>query len=204
MASQRDRAWKLAAGLVRGVADQAGEYAEGLARSQADAFWESAFNDLTRRYKQIADRLPSELIGGYGSGGDFCKRPGKPLSWHASFTPRFRRQMPTVRGTDHRAFTEFINEAFQDSTQAPPEVDLHVDFEETGGTLRFSSGVSRSGHTIAAGPAGVINARHGVIGSYGEVKAALRDIGDFIDNSEPLIQDQLRKLSADPADDSSL
>jgi hypothetical protein len=33
-----------------------------------------------------------------------------------------------------------------------------------------------------------------------QIKAVLRDIGTFIDGSEPVIGDQLRELSGDPAD----
>jgi len=75
------------------------------------------------------------------------------------------------------------------------------DVEHAGGTLQHGSGVGRGGHAVAEDPSGAIDAPRGVIGSYGMVKAAVRDIGAFIDGSEPVIRGQLRELSAGPADD---
>jgi hypothetical protein len=104
-----------------------------------------------------------------------------------------------MTATRDASVAEAIRAAFEESAPGGPDVGLRVDFEHTGGTLRYSSGVSRGGHTVAEGPAGVIDVPHGVTGSYGQIKTVLRDIGNFIDSGEPVIRDQLRGTSGDQA-----
>lgn len=196
VASQWGRAWNVAAGLLRGAADQALDHADSLAKSQADVLWERAYDDLQKCFERLAGRLEPEFNLGHGAGGSHGEDPGYPLHWWASFMMSSGRP---VTGTRHASIAEAIRTALEDSAATGPELGFRVDFEHAGGTLRYSSGVSRGGHTIAGGPAGFIDAPHGVIGCYGQIKAVLRDIGNFIDSSEPVIRDQLRKLSNDQA-----
>jgi hypothetical protein len=202
MGSQRPRPWQVAADLIRGAADQALDYADSAARSQAEALWERGFNDLHSHYERLADGLPSEFCGGHSTGGHHGDQiAGHPLSWYASFCPRSRHSARSYRPgpgmTEQDFVTGFIGEVFRNSQPGLPEVGVQVDFTHASGTLRYSSGVTRGGHIIAEGPAGVISAPRGVSGCYGRIKAALRDIGDFIDGTGPLISAQLREISAD-------
>jgi hypothetical protein len=202
MGSQRPPAWKLAADLIRGAADQALDYADSLARSQAESLWKRAVGDLDRHCEQLADGLESEFSAGHGTGGYHGDTmPGHPLSWYAEFSPRSRRPTPDYRPrpgmTEHEFATELIGAALRDSTPALATVGVQVDFRQTAGTLRYSSAVTRGGNTIAEGPSGVINAPHGAAGSAGQIKAAVRDIGDFIDGNAPLVYAQLREITAD-------
>jgi len=196
VASQWARACNVAAGLIRSAADKALDHAESLARSQADVLWERAYDDLQRRFERLADRLEPEFNLGHGAGGSHGEDPRHPLHWWASFMTSSGRP---VTATQHASVAEAIAAAVEDSAPAGPDVGLRVDFEHTGEMLRYSSGVSRGGHTVAEGPSGVIDAADGVIGCYGQIKAVLRDIGTFIDSSEPVIRDQLRELSKDRA-----
>ena len=197
MASQWARAWNVAAGLIRSAADQALDHADILARSQADVLWERAYEDLQRHFEWLADRLEPQFNLGHSAGGGHGEDLAHPLHWCASFMTSSGR--PTT-ATRHASVAEAIRAAVEDSAPAGPDVGFRVDFEHTGGTLRYSSGVSRGGHSVAEGPSCVINAPHGVIGCYGQIKAVLRDIGSFIDSREPVIRDQLRELSGDQAD----
>jgi hypothetical protein len=195
VASQWARAWNVAVGLIRSAADQALDQADKLALSQADVLWERAYDDVHSRFKQLADRLQPEFNLGHSSGGNHGENPEHPLHWYASFITSSGRPVTVIR---HASFAEAIR-TFEDSAPAGPDVGLWVDFEHTGGTLRYSSGVSRGAHTVAEGPSGVIDAPHGVIGCYGQIKAVLRDIGNFIDSSDPVVRDQLREASRDQA-----
>ena len=48
-------------------------------------------------------------------------------------------------------------------------------------------------------PPGVIDASNGLIACYGQIKAVLREIGNFIDSSERVIRDELTKPPKDEA-----
>lgn len=172
----------MAAGLIRSAADQAVDHADRLARSQADVLWERAYDELQGRFERLADRLQPDFNLGHGGGGSHGEDPGLPVLWWASFMTSSGRP---VTATRQASVAEAIRAAFEDSAPAGPDVGLRVEFEHSGRTFRYSSGVSRGGHTIAEGPSGVIDAPHGVIGCYGEIKAVLRGIGNFIDCSEP-------------------
>lgn len=190
MASQWARAWNVATGLIRSAADQALDHAGSLARSQADVLWERAYEDLTRRFERLAGRLEPEFNLGRGSGGSHGEDPRYPLHWHADF---MTSPGGSAAATAHASLDDAIRAAFEGSAPAGPDVKLSVDVEHADETLRYSSGISRGGHAIAEGPSGLMEAKHGVVGCYAQIKAVLRDIGNFIDSSEPVIRDQLRE-----------
>jgi hypothetical protein len=192
VASQWERAWTVAVGLIRSAADQALDHADNLARSQADVLWERAYDDLQRHFDRLADQLQPEFNVGHAAGGSHGEDSGHPLEWWASFRTSSGQ---TMRVTGYSPVDEAIRAAFLGNARGGPDVGLRVDFEHAGRTLRYSSGVSRGGHTVSEGPSGVIDAPHGVIACYGQIKAVLRDLGNFIDNSEPVVRDQLRELS---------
>jgi hypothetical protein len=156
VASHWARAWNIAAGLVRSVADQALDHADCLARSQADVLWERAFDDLQRRFERFADRLEPEFNLGHAVGGSHGEDPRHPLHWWASV---MTSSMRPVTATRLASVAEAIRAAHEDSA-AGLDVGFRVDFEHTGGTLRYGSCVLRGGQTVAAGPTGLIDAPH--------------------------------------------
>jgi hypothetical protein len=73
------------------------------------------------------------------------------------------------------------------------EITMRADFVHDAGTLRYSSGIAVGSQVLVEGPVGVIDAPHGVMGCCREIKAAVRDIGLFIEGCEHVIRDHLRE-----------
>jgi hypothetical protein len=195
VASQWARAWNIAAGLISSAADQALDgqerHADGLARGHADALWERAYRDLNSHFLRLGNLVQRQINVGFGCGGSYGESPAHPLSCHVSFRKDARGPAPA---------TPFITEdvlmaAFEHMVHmagAEPEVMLRVDFEEADGAIRYSSGIWRGTRAVTEGPSGVMEAPSGIIGCYGQIKAVLRDIGTFIEDSAPAIADQFR------------
>ena len=89
----------------------------------------------------------------------------------------------------------------------PPSVDVRVDFRQDGiddrglyditsqrgvTVLRYTSQISRQHEVLREGPSGVIDVRYGALGSHGKIKAAIAEIGQFIEDSDPFIREQLQ------------
>jgi hypothetical protein len=62
--------------------------------------------------------------------------------------------------------------------------------------LRYTTTISRRGEVLREGPSGVIDVRHGAIGSYTAIKAAIAEIGRFIEDSSPFIREQLQAAAS--------
>jgi hypothetical protein len=68
-----------------------------------------------------------------------------------------------------------------------------VDFHQEDGKLRYSSSFSTDGDVLRDGPAGAIATPHGAIGSYGRIKSALAEIGEFVGNCGAMITEQFNR-----------
>jgi hypothetical protein len=172
--------------MVERLADQARQRIEealtDLSTNQAEGVWRQAERDLQEHYERLRESLRPMNVGwGHTVSGT---TPEHPLGSHASFN------LPAgyVFSDDGTLVTTVGN------PDTPP-VDVTVDFWHHGSQLRYTSEVSRRGSALREGPSGVIDCPSGVIGSYSAIKAAMAEIGQFIDASGPVIREHLSELA---------
>ena len=83
----------------------------------------------------------------------------------------------------------------QATTPAYP-LRSHATRQRGATVLRYTSQISRQHEVLREGPSGVIDVRDGAIGSYGKIKAAIAEIGQFIEDSGPFIREQLQAAAS--------
>jgi len=192
VARQWERTWGLAGGLIRGAADEAVGYVDRLAQAHADALWERAFDDLGVHFERLAALVQAEYSLGWSTGGTWASDRDHPLHWWAEFGSYAIRTAPA---REYVTAEEFLTAGFQGKAEAPAQITLQADVEHNAQTLRYRSSLSADKQVLVEGPAGAIDAPHGALGCYREIKAALGAIGLFIERSDHVIGAHLRKRS---------
>ena len=152
--------------------------------------WERAFDDLHRHFARLAALVQAEFNVGWSSGGTADDDWDYPLHWWAEFSSSSSRPVTAV---GRYTVAEALSAVSDGSASDKSEITIRADFVHDAGTLRYSSGITAGSQVPVAGPAGVIDAPHGLMGCYRETKAAVRDIGLFIEGSGNVIRDHLRE-----------
>jgi hypothetical protein len=189
--------------MAERFADQARQRLDEFSAAQSEGIWERANRTLHDHYARLAESVESSMNIGWGLGGPQAT-PACPLRSHASY--RLPGRAYPIEGEGLEGLLASF--ALGADSASPPSVEVNVDFRQDGAderstvdylasrrsvtALRYTVRISRRDEVLREGPTGVIEVRHGAIGSYGAIKAAIAEIGRFIEDSGPFIREQLR------------
>jgi hypothetical protein len=191
--------------MAERLADQARQQLGEFSATQSEGIWEQANRTLHDHYARLAESIQTSMNIGWGHGGGPQATPAYPLRSHASYSLPGGRQF----SSEQEMWADLQRGA---ANAAPLAIDVSVDFrqEDTDQrgiydyirsqravtALRYTTTISRRGEVVRDGPSGVIDVRDGAIGSYGKIKAAIAEIGRFIEDSGPFIRGQLKATAS--------
>lgn len=204
MAPEWERLRGVAAGMAEWLADQARQRREEFSATQSEGIGEQANHTLHDHYAGLAESIRTSMNIGWGYGGGPQATPAYPLRSHASYSLPGGRQY----SSEQELWADLQRGANADL----PAIEVSVDFRQDGTdqrgiydyihsqravtALRYTTTISRRGEVLRDGPSGVIDVRDGAIGSYGKIKAAIAEIGRFIEDSGPFIRGQLKATAS--------
>jgi hypothetical protein len=185
VASEWERLRDVATGMADRLADQARQAVGDFSASQARGIWDQSARTLGDHYGRLAQSLTTSMNISWGVAGGPQPPAAYPLQSRAGYS------LASAPGSPFTPSVEIYVDFLQEGTD---ERGIHdyIMSQRSPTALRYTARIIRAGQVLSEGPTGVIDVRHGALGSYAAIRSAIGEIGRFIDGSGPLIHEQLR------------
>jgi hypothetical protein len=129
--------------------------------------WESAWERLSESFRRVASSLGSSY---------------PDMTWSSGHS-------------DNKAFPFRVYAAFNRGHTGSEDVVASVDFHRSSDSgLRFSSDIGfDDGNLLTDGPSGIIHTGQGLLAARAEIEAAVKDIAEFLERSEPMLREAIER-----------